>query len=66
MEQEEQERRVKKDLQALTQTLTGDNLDTEEMFSHKRGIRACTPPFKSAHEPGHSVSERLKRAQAPE
>jgi hypothetical protein len=66
MEHEEQERQVKKDLQNLTRTLTGDNLNTEEMFSKKRGIRACTPPFKSAHEPGHSVSERLKRAQTPE
>ena len=66
MEPEEQELQVKKDLQNLTRTLTGDNLNPEEMFSKKRGIRSCTPPFKSAHEPGHSVNERLKRVQTPE
>jgi hypothetical protein len=66
MEQEEQERRVKIDLQNLTRTLTGDNLNPDEMFSLKRGIRSCTPPFKSAHEQGHSVSERLRRVQTPE
>jgi len=66
MEPEEQEQQVKKDLHNLTLTLTGDNLNPDEMFSKKRGIRSCTPPFKSAHENGHSVSERLKRAQTPE
>jgi hypothetical protein len=65
MEPEEQERQIKKDLQNLTRTLTGDNLNPDEMFSQKRGIRACTPPFRSAHETGHSVSERLKRVQIP-
>jgi hypothetical protein len=66
MEPEEQERQVKKDLLNLTRTLTGDNLNADEMFSQKRGIRSCTPPFKSQKENGHSVSERLKRAQPPE
>ena len=66
MEPEEQEQQVKKDLHNLTLTLTGDNLNPDEMFSAKRGIRSCTPPFKSAHENGHSVSERLKRAQTPD
>jgi hypothetical protein len=66
MEPEEQERQVKKDLLNLTRTLTGDNLNPDEMFSQKRGIRSCTPPFKSPKEHGHSVSERLKRAQPPE
>lgn len=66
MELEEQERQIKKDLHNLTRILTGDNLNPDEMFSHKRGIRSCTPPFKSAHETGHSVSEQLKRAQPPE
>jgi len=66
MAPEEQEQQVKKDLQNLNRTLTGDNLNTDEMFSQKRGIRSCTPPFKSAKENCHSVSERLKRAQLPE
>ena len=66
MEPEEQERQVKKDLENLTRTLTGENLNPDEIFSQKRGIRSCTPPFKSAHETGHSVSERLKRVQTPE
>jgi len=66
MEQKEQELQVKNDLENLTRTLTGDNLNPDEMFSKKRGVRACTPPFKSAHEPGHSVSERLKRVKLPE
>jgi hypothetical protein len=66
MEPEEQERQIKKDLQNLTRTLTGDDLNPDEMFSQKRAIRSCTPPFKSAKESGHSVSERLKRAQPPE
>jgi len=66
MEPEEQERQVKKDLHKLTQKLTGDNLNTDEMFSQKRGIRSCTPPFKSAKENGHEVSKRLKRVQPPE
>ena len=65
MESEEQEQQVKKDLQNLTRTLTGDNLNPDEMFSKKRGIRSCTPPFKSTHEKGHSVSERLKRILPP-
>jgi len=66
MEPEEQELQVKKDLHNLTMTLTGDNLDPDELFSKKRGIRACTPPFKSAHDTSHSVSERLKKVQSPE
>ena len=66
MESEEQEQQVKKDLQNLTRTLTGDNLNPDEMFSHNRGIRSCTPPFKGPHGNGHSVSERLKRAKLPE
>jgi hypothetical protein len=66
MEPEEQELKVKKDLHNLTRTLTGDNLNPDEMFSEKRGIRSCTPPFKSAHETGQSVRERLKRVQTPE
>ena len=66
MEPEEQERQVKKDLHNLTQKLTGDNLNTDEIFSQKRGIRSCTPPFKSAKENGHEVSKRLKRIQTPE
>jgi len=66
MEPEEQELQVKKDLESLTRKLTGENLNTDEMFSHKRGIRACTPPFRSVHENGDPVSERLKRVQPPE
>jgi hypothetical protein len=66
MEHEEQERRVKKDLHNLTQILTGDNLNPDEMFSEKRGIRSCTPSLKSSKDTGHSVSERLKRVQTPE
>ena len=66
MRQKEQEQQVKKDLQNLTRTLTGDNLNADEMFSEKRGIRSCTPPLKNVHETGHSVSERLKRVQPPE
>ena len=66
MEQKEQEQQVKKDLQNLTRRLTGDDLNPDEMFSEKRGIRSCTPPFKSAHETGQSVRERLKRVQTPE
>ncbi|MDO9034998.1 MAG: hypothetical protein Q7U51_07330 [Methanoregula sp.] len=66
MEPEEQEFQVKKDLQNLTRTLTGDDLNPDEMFSEKRGIRSCTPPFKSAHETGQSVREQLKRVKTPE
>jgi len=66
MEPEEQERQVKKDLQKLIKKLTGDNLNTDEIFSQKRGIRSCTPPFKSTKENGHEVSKRLKRVQTPE
>jgi hypothetical protein len=66
MEDEEQELQVKKDLENLTRTLTRDNLDTDQMFSEGRGIRACTPPLKNAHGNGPSVSERLKRARTPE
>jgi len=66
MKPEEQELQVKQDLENLTRTLTGDNLNTDEMFSAQRGIRACTPPFTSVHENGHSVSEQLKRVQTPE
>lgn len=66
MEQKEQELQVKKDLQNLTRTLTGDNLNPDEMFSKKRGIRSCTLPFKSAHETGQSVREQLKRVKTPE
>ena len=36
MEHEEQEQQVKKDLHNLTLTLTGDNLNPDEMFSQKR------------------------------
>jgi hypothetical protein len=66
MDNDEQELQVKKDLQNLIRTLTGENLRPEEMFSQKRGIRSCTPPFKSVHATGHSVSEQLKRALIPE
>ena len=66
MEHEEQEQQVKKDLHNLTRTLTGDNLNPDEMFSQKRGIRSCTPPFKSKKENGQEVSKRLKRVQTPE
>ena len=66
MEQKEQELKVKKDLQNLTRTLTGDDLDPSEMFSEKRGIRSCTPPFKSPKETGQSVREQLKRVKTPE
>jgi hypothetical protein len=66
MEQKEQELKVKKDLQNLTRTLTGDDLDPDEMFSEKRGIRSCTPPFKSPKESGLSVRDRLKRVKTPE
>jgi len=66
MERKEQEFQVKKDLHNLTRTLTGDNLNPDEMFSQKRGIRSCTPPFKNAHDTGQSVSEQLKRVKLPE
>jgi hypothetical protein len=66
MEPEEQEYQVKKDLQNLTRKLTGENLNPDEMFSKKRGIRSCTPPLRGANETGHSVSEQLKRVQLPE
>jgi hypothetical protein len=66
MERKEQESQVKKDLHNLTRTLTGDNLNPDEMFSKKRGIRSCTPPFKSVDETGNSVSKQLKRVQTPE
>ncbi|MDO9325635.1 MAG: hypothetical protein Q7T80_11845 [Methanoregula sp.] len=65
MESEEQERQVKKDLCHLTRTLTGDNLNPQEIFSLNRGIRSCTPTFACAHATGHSVSEQLKRVQLP-
>ncbi len=66
MEYEEQEQQVKKDLRNLTRILTGENISPEEMFSQKRGIRSCTPPFKNGHGSGHSVSKRLKRVPLPE
>lgn len=61
MEYDEQECQVRKDLQNLTRTLTRENLNPDLLFAYHRGIRSCTPPFKSAHETGHSISERLKR-----
>ena len=66
MDPEEHKLKIKKDLLNLTRTLTPDNLNTDEMFSVKRGIRACTPQFTSAHGTGHSVSERLKSVHLPE
>ena len=66
MELKEQELQVKKDLHNLIRILTGDNLNPDEMFSENRGVRSCTPPFKSTKENGHSISERLKRAPLPE
>ncbi len=62
---DDQDLQVKKDLQYLTRTLTADNLDIGVMFSPKRGIRACTPPFESFTLGGLFVRERLSRIRPP-
>jgi hypothetical protein len=62
---EEQEIQVRRDLQHLTRMLTSENLNAEIMFSHKRGIRSCTPPFDSLPGNGHAVRDRLNRIQPP-
>ena len=51
MDNDEQELQVKKDLQNLIRTLTGENLRYEEMFSQKRGIRSCTPRSRVCTRP---------------
>ena len=63
---DEQAIQVKKDLENLTRVLTSDDLNADTMFSPKRGIRACTPPFDSVAAPGSIVSDRLKRIRPPE
>lgn len=62
---EDQDLRVKKDLAHLTRTLTSDNINTDEIFAKKRGIRSCTPPFDTTDATAKSVSERLKRIKKP-
>jgi hypothetical protein len=63
---EDQELRVKKDIQYLTRTLTPKDLDADVMFAKGRGIRSCTPPFDAQTGNGIVVSERLKRVQLPD
>jgi hypothetical protein len=62
---DEQQNQVKRDLQHLTRTLNAENLNVEIMFSPKRGIRSCTPPFDSLPGNGSAVRERLNRIQPP-
>jgi hypothetical protein len=62
---DEQEIQVQRDLKHLTRTLTSENLNAEIMFSHKRGIRSCTPPFDALPGNGKAVQERLNRIQPP-
>ncbi len=62
---DDQDLQVKKDLQYLTRALTAENLDIEAMFSPKRGIRSCTPPFESFALGGLFVQERLRRVKPP-
>jgi|GEM_PF-875615 len=57
--------RVKNDLDQVTRSLTSENLDPDEMFSKKRGVRACTPPITESPAEGGSVAERLKRVRPP-
>jgi hypothetical protein len=56
---------VKRDLQHLTRTLNAENLNAEILFSPKRGIRSCTPPFDSLPGNGMAVRERLSLIQPP-
>ena len=62
---DEQDIQVKRNLQHLIQTLNAENLNTEIIFSPKRGIRSCTPPFDSLPGNGMAVRERLNLIQPP-
>jgi hypothetical protein len=61
----EQEIRVQKDLQHLSSSLNGENLNADIMFAKNRGIRSCTPPLDRLPGNGSVVRERLKRVQPP-
>jgi hypothetical protein len=61
----DQEIQVQKDLRYLSSSLNGDNLNADIMFSKKRGIRSCTPPFDAHSGNGAAVNDRLKRVQMP-
>jgi hypothetical protein len=62
---DDQKTRVNEDLSHITRSLTSEDLNPEEMFSKKRGIRACTPPIRETPADGGSVAERLKRVRLP-
>lgn len=62
---DERDIQVKRDLQHLTRTLNAENLNAEILFSQKRGIRSCIPPFDSLPGNGMPVRERLSLIQPP-
>jgi hypothetical protein len=62
---DDQDLKVREDLANLTRALTPDNINTELMFTKKRGIRSCTPKFGTTSKSSVSVSEQLRRVQLP-
>ena len=60
-----QDFQIKKDIMNLTRILNAENLNPDEIFSAKRGIRSCRR-MTTVPSGGLLVIERLRRVPIPE